>query len=169
LMDDQMLVRVGRINLPFGIRGPEHNAWVRTSTRTDINEDQQYGVAVAYTNEGLRAEVMGIAGNFQISPADYHQRGAAGFVEFAFAPQVAGGVSFLATFAGADNELRTRNPVRQAYGVFGRWGVTTDLALQAEANVLHYGAEEDRKSTRLNSSHVKISYAVFCLKRTRGL
>src|SRR5690606_25250341 len=24
--------------------------------------------------------------------------------------------------------------------------------------------EEDRKSTRLNSSHVKISYAVFCLK-----
>src|SRR5690606_41161963 len=26
-------------------------------------------------------------------------------------------------------------------------------------------AEEDRKSTRLNSSHVKISYAVFCLKK----
>src|SRR5690606_41930559 len=25
-------------------------------------------------------------------------------------------------------------------------------------------AREDRKSTRLNSSHVKISYAVFCLK-----
>src|SRR5690606_40248916 len=25
--------------------------------------------------------------------------------------------------------------------------------------------EEDRKSTRLNSSHVKISYAVFCLKK----
>src|SRR5690606_40029305 len=25
-------------------------------------------------------------------------------------------------------------------------------------------AERDRKSTRLNSSHVKISYAVFCLK-----
>src|SRR5436309_12722762 len=26
-------------------------------------------------------------------------------------------------------------------------------------------AHEDRKSTRLNSSHVKISYAVFCLKK----
>src|SRR5690606_40225746 len=26
---------------------------------------------------------------------------------------------------------------------------------------------EDRKSTRLNSSHVKISYAVFCLKNKR--
>src|SRR5690606_40858630 len=27
------------------------------------------------------------------------------------------------------------------------------------------GGFEDRKSTRLNSSHVKISYAVFCLKK----
>src|SRR5690606_40476233 len=26
---------------------------------------------------------------------------------------------------------------------------------------------QDRKSTRLNSSHVKISYAVFCLKKKR--
>src|SRR5690606_39884825 len=26
---------------------------------------------------------------------------------------------------------------------------------------------EDRKSTRLNSSHVKISYAVFCLKKQK--
>src|SRR5438874_3969567 len=26
---------------------------------------------------------------------------------------------------------------------------------------------EDRKSTRLNSSHVEISYAVFCLKKKR--
>src|SRR5690606_39319488 len=28
-------------------------------------------------------------------------------------------------------------------------------------------ATEDRKSTRLNSSHVKISYAVFCLKKKK--
>src|SRR5690606_40595206 len=32
--------------------------------------------------------------------------------------------------------------------------------MRAEGPVL-----EDRKSTRLNSSHVKISYAVFCLKK----
>src|SRR5690606_41654008 len=30
-------------------------------------------------------------------------------------------------------------------------------------------AGEDRKSTRLNSSHVKISYAVFCLKKKKNL
>src|SRR5215813_15176960 len=30
------------------------------------------------------------------------------------------------------------------------------------------GAGEDRKSTRLNSSHVRISYAVFCLKKKKN-
>src|SRR5207249_11088454 len=29
------------------------------------------------------------------------------------------------------------------------------------------GARRDRKSTRLNSSHVSISYAVFCLKKKK--
>src|SRR5699024_11405432 len=31
----------------------------------------------------------------------------------------------------------------------------------------HRGLLEDRKSTRLNSSHVSISYAVFCLKKKK--
>src|SRR5690606_42152377 len=35
---------------------------------------------------------------------------------------------------------------------------------ERRAEVLQ-AAHEDRKSTRLNSSHVKISYAVFCLKK----
>src|SRR5690554_2614647 len=41
------------------------------------------------------------------------------------------------------------------------------------ANVLGTGVqpvvavEKDRKSTRLNSSHVRISYAVFCLKKKK--
>src|SRR5690349_23892280 len=34
------------------------------------------------------------------------------------------------------------------------------------ANTLHYW-KIDRKSTRLNSSHVEISYAVFCLKKKK--
>src|SRR5690349_23169711 len=31
----------------------------------------------------------------------------------------------------------------------------------------HTAARRDRKSTRLNSSHVEISYAVFCLKKKK--
>src|SRR5207302_10936466 len=42
-------------------------------------------------------------------------------------------------------------------------------ARDAPAELLELGRVaqeiEDRKSTRLNSSHVKISYAVFCLKK----
>src|SRR5690606_41335039 len=33
-----------------------------------------------------------------------------------------------------------------------------------DAQTYHQHHDQDRKSTRLNSSHVKISYAVFCLK-----
>src|SRR5438874_11395464 len=31
------------------------------------------------------------------------------------------------------------------------------------------GTSQDRKSTRLNSSHVEISYAVFCLKKKKKI
>src|SRR5207253_7604552 len=34
-----------------------------------------------------------------------------------------------------------------------------------EARAVYNGFGRDRKSTRLNSSHVAISYAVFCLKK----
>src|SRR5436309_12442765 len=44
-------------------------------------------------------------------------------------------------------------------------GATTRLAIQARLDSLHVIRSLDRKSTRLNSSHVKISYAVFCLKK----
>src|SRR3989454_1588959 len=33
--------------------------------------------------------------------------------------------------------------------------------------VMHHVAVRDRKSTRLNSSHLVISYAVFCLKKKK--
>src|SRR5690606_40191713 len=36
---------------------------------------------------------------------------------------------------------------------------------QQPCAALALGRHRDRKSTRLNSSHVKISYAVFCLKK----
>src|SRR3712207_8844881 len=42
--------------------------------------------------------------------------------------------------------------------------------LKAAVRYLHYNDERiDRKSTRLNSSHANISYAVFCLKKKKKL
>src|SRR5438445_3742360 len=46
-------------------------------------------------------------------------------------------------------------PVKFGTGVAAVQNVYADVAL----------AKEDRKSTRLNSSHANISYAVFCLKK----
>src|SRR2546430_9406977 len=45
----------------------------------------------------------------------------------------------------------------------GQWG---HLLSPAAAPV---GSAEDRKSTRLNSSHSQISYAVFCLKKKKRI
>src|SRR5256886_3633105 len=43
-------------------------------------------------------------------------------------------------------------------------GDTQRLGGQADERA---GGQEDRKSTRLNSSHSQISYAVFCLKKKK--
>src|SRR5437868_12656931 len=40
-------------------------------------------------------------------------------------------------------------------------------ACQRRGKRLHARRWQDRKSTRLNSSHVSISYAVFCLKKKK--
>src|SRR5690554_7025226 len=50
------------------------------------------------------------------------------------------------------------------------WIVKPQLALVkgvTEVNAIGGYTKQDRKSTRLNSSHVRISYAVFCLKKKK--
>src|SRR5690606_20617696 len=42
-----------------------------------------------------------------------------------------------------------------------------DMGISVEFSHHEGGPGQDRKSTRLNSSHVKISYAVFCLKKKK--
>src|SRR2546422_10810148 len=43
-----------------------------------------------------------------------------------------------------------------------------DAILSALVKLDQYDARRDRKSTRLNSSHGYISYAVFCLKKKKN-
>ncbi|MCI0573716.1 MAG: hypothetical protein L0Y66_23520, partial [Myxococcaceae bacterium] len=141
--EDSVLVRAGRMNLPFGLRAVEHTLWVREATRVDLNQYQQHGLSVAYNNEAIRAEVMGILGNYQLGPDIYRERGASGYFEYAFSPNLTGGVSTLVTSAGADALTGERNALRQAHGVFGRFAPSEDLALMGELDVLMKSTEED--------------------------
>src|SRR6202158_6362241 len=67
--------------------------------------------------------------------------------------------------------LMIRRPPRSTlfpYTTLFRSVVLGQLAVVVALGDLHEpeaGADQDRKSTRLNSSHHSISYAVFCLKK----
>src|SRR5260221_4928458 len=63
-----------------------------------------------------------------------------------------------------DLEVRDRADVRDTCP---RQGVAEKVAALDQNRRLHPGGVDriDRKSTRLNSSHTVISYAVFCLKK----
>src|SRR5438270_2251468 len=69
--------------------------------------------------------------------------------------------SAVARIGGVDAGQRGGERVRQP--VAGHGVLVGHARGQQPAVVL-----EDRKSTRLNSSHSQISYAVFCLKKKKG-
>lgn len=80
LSPSSLLVRAGRMHLPFGIRNVEHTLWARALTRPNINDDQRTGLALALSAEHIRAEMMAIAGNFQLRPDDFRERGYSAFL-----------------------------------------------------------------------------------------
>src|SRR3712207_7560780 len=64
--------------------------------------------------------------------------------------------------AGYGDFLEARNPgMREGMAQMGAPERFEDVVASAEV------ADGDRKSTRLNSSHANISYAVFCLKKKK--
>jgi hypothetical protein len=128
--------RLGRINLPFGIRIPEHTMWVRESTRTDRDSDQQHGVALAYNSESVRAEGMAILGNYQINPDSFRERGYSFYVELMIASRAAFGVSSLYTYAKRDRLSLESNVARGVHGAFSRITVVDPLALLLEADLI---------------------------------
>src|SRR5688500_19839344 len=59
-----------------------------------------------------------------------------------------------------------------SFDLFSESAVPGQIAWSADGSSIFYAAsvvseKRDRKSTRLNSSHLVISYAVFCLKKKR--
>jgi hypothetical protein len=134
-LENDALIRAGRINLPFGIRDNNHRLFVRDRTRTDINDSQQHGIAFAYRTKKIRAEIMGIAGNFQTSPDAYRDRGYSGYAEYAVTRFAAVGVSSLTAFVKRDPRSQQKN-TRMAHGLFGRYSPVKPLVLMLEGDLL---------------------------------
>ena len=133
-LDDSLLLRLGRINLPFGLRNVEHTAWVRNNTLTDINYSQQSGFSVAFDNGHVRSEVLAILGNLNISPDGYRQRGFSGLVEVPVAERATVGFSALVT--RAELGPSTQSPsLRQVYAVFSRWAPIEPVVVMVEGDV----------------------------------
>src|SRR5690625_7012743 len=59
-------------------------------------------------------------------------------------------------------------PLAPALSFFGVFALLPLLGVVVLSFFAWDGLGTDRKSTRLNSSHVAISYAVFCLKKTNA-
>src|SRR5256885_1619975 len=77
-----------------------------------------------------------------------------------------GGGDRTGAFVRGNGRQRDDGGDRRALAQFGRDGQAAACGLHA---VAHAGQPVgvDRKSTRLNSSHLVISYAVFCLKKKK--
>jgi hypothetical protein len=135
--EGQHTLRAGRLNLPFGIRMSEHVMWVRERTQTDRESDQQHGVALYMGFDGVRFELMGILGNYQINGDAFRERGYSGYIEIAPSPTLAVGASSLYTYAKDDRlEPAGLATMRQAHGPFVRWAPAETVSIMAEADVL---------------------------------
>jgi hypothetical protein len=140
-LNDSLLLRLGRINLPFGMRNVEHTAWVRNNTLTDINYSQQSGFSVAFDNGHVRTEVLAILGNLNITPDAYRQRGFSGLVEVPVAERATVGFSALVT--RAELTLNAPTPpsllglpgLRQVYALFSRWAPIKPVVVMVEGDV----------------------------------
>ncbi len=129
------LLRAGRMPLPFGIRSEEHLLYARSATRTDTNDDQQVGLDFNYGSKKLRAELMGIAGNFSVSPDEFRERGYSAFAAYALDNQLEVGMSSLVAHSQTDVEALDER-LRQAHGLFGRWAPWEPVRFLVEANTL---------------------------------
>lgn len=139
----ELQVRGGRLNLPFGVRIPEHVMWVRQATRTDRESAQQHGVSINYTVEKARVEVMGIAGNYQINPDKYRERGYAGYFEYFPTPEMSVGVSSLVTVAKDDRLLlEGKSMTRMAHGAMFRTAMGSKTVFVAEIDGLFRSRHE---------------------------
>ena len=161
---DDLMVRAGRINLPFGMRTPDHTMWARAETQTDRESDQMHGASVVYSSHRFRGELMFTPGNFQV-PAKYLTYGYSGYLEYSLDTNATIGVSSLIMqarreiYAVDDQVGGQRSVLRQAHGLTGRYTPFKPLVFLAEADMIK----------RTGSSVGYVGFATADVEPFRGL
>jgi hypothetical protein len=133
---DNLVLRVGRLNLPFGLRIPEHTAWIRSETSTDRESDQLDGAAIAFSRGPFRGELLVSVGNLQAWEPAFQQRGYSAYAELLVLRRLAVGASSMVLRAPRELEVDHGPVWRHAHGLTLRHSPWTPVVLLAEANVL---------------------------------
>jgi hypothetical protein len=140
-------LRVGRMYLPYGLRTIDHTLYVRHATQTDLDSQEQYGASFFHQSDAFRFEVMAIAGNYQMRPDKYRQRGYSAYFEVNAASRLGVGLSSLVTYQGLSmNPGIAGASLRGAHGPFLRWAPVASLALMSEWDLLHEGPTDGGQS-----------------------
>lgn len=136
--DRTMLLRAGRIPIPFGIRNDEHELLTRSrfTTRTNINDSQQHGVAFMYNGQKVRAEIMALLGNYQLNPDTLRERGYAGYLEYSLNDWATIGASSMLTYARYDYLSGGPKTIRQVHGAFTRMAPAEPVVVLVEADAM---------------------------------
>src|SRR5256885_6239724 len=90
---------------------------------------------------------------------------------FPYTPLSRSAADLVADWTPEEREAMRRDVPRLGLDTPHRSRTLRDIALEMldiARDGLHRRARRDRKSTRLNSSHLVISYAVFCLKKKKN-
>src|SRR5699024_12418908 len=110
-----------------------------------------------------------LGSQFMVSsfPLDYNMASMGFYVQLLLKAVVIVTMSFIALFVGMAMKSSKATIVSSFLLIFLTQANVGDFSLSDHAILPAVLMVLDRKSTRLNSSHVSISYAVFCLKKKR--
>jgi hypothetical protein len=136
---DEILVRAGSINAPYGLRTDNHITFARAATRTDVNDDQPFGVGAYWAPGKVRGELLLGIGDPQVSGDDpitepwersYHAT-----VAWSLDSKLDVGASSLMGRSAFDLDTEEER-TRQAHALHARWSPVRPLVLFGEAGLL---------------------------------
>lgn len=148
---DEMLLRAGRLVLPFGLRIPDHTQFVRQDMGFGP-WNQSYGLELDWTGEAMSLSLATYGGDLPATPARLRERGVAVRTTYLFGERLQLGL-------GA---RLSRNDVQDSLGFSGsmRWQIASEGYLLAELAHARKQATLDNSTLRTTTGYVRAGFFV---------